>query len=64
MLTTSQVAELAGVSRFTVEREIEREHLDAEKTGRIWSIKEADAKAWAASFKKYATQRGPRQPTT
>ena len=61
MLTTTEVAALARVSRFTVEREIGRDHLKAVKTGRIWSIREADAEAWLKSFQKYATQRRPGQ---
>ena len=60
VLTTKEVAELAGTSRFTVEREIGRGHLKAEKTGRIWSIHPDEAKRWAASFVRHAGLRKPR----
>ena len=64
MLTTTQAAALAGTTRFTVEREIKRGHLAAQRTGRIWSIDPAEAKRWAAAFTPYAGLRGPRHSPT
>ena len=57
MLTTSEVAALAGVSRHTVEREIRRGHLSAEKISRLWVIDPAEAQRWAESFQPYRTLR-------
>jgi excisionase family DNA binding protein len=57
MLTTSEVAALAGVSRHTVEREIRRGHLSAEKISRLWVIEPAEAQRWAESFQPYRTLR-------
>jgi excisionase family DNA binding protein len=54
MLSTTQVAELASTTRFTVEREIRRGNLAAEKVGRVWVIDPAEADRWAASFAPYA----------
>lgn len=54
MLTTSQVAAKAGTTRYTVEREIKRGHLQAQRLGRQWAINEADADQWAAQFQPYA----------
>ena len=63
MLTTNQVAEKANVSRYTVEREIGRGNLTAEKVGTQWVIEEAEADRWAAQYRPYAEQRGrSRQP--
>jgi excisionase family DNA binding protein len=59
-MTTTQAAVLAGTTRFTVEREIKRGHLAAQRTGRIWSIDRAEAERWAASFVPYAGLRVPR----
>jgi excisionase family DNA binding protein len=60
MLSTTQVAQLAGTTRFTVEREIGRGNLAAEKVGRTWVIDPDEAKRWAAGFKPYAGLRGKR----
>lgn len=54
MLSTGQAAELAGTTRYTVEREIRRGNLAAEKIGRTWVIEPAEARRWAAQFKPYA----------
>jgi excisionase family DNA binding protein len=57
VLTTTQVAAKANVSRYTVEREIHRENLKAEKIGNRWAVDEAEADRWAATFRRYAEQR-------
>lgn len=57
LLTVRQVAEMAGVSRMTVFREIERGNLPAERVGRDMIIDLADAEVWRASFVKYREQR-------
>ena len=63
MMTTTQLAAKAGTSRYTVEREIRRGNLTAQKAGRWWVIEEAEADRWAAQFKPYATQRNhPQHP--
>lgn len=54
MLSTAQVAELAHTTRHTVEREIHRGNLAAEKIGRTWVIEQAEAERWAAQFTPYA----------
>ena len=54
MLTTTEVAELARVSRDTVVRAITDGDLAAVRTGRIYSVAEADARAWAAVHEPYA----------
>jgi excisionase family DNA binding protein len=64
MLTTTQVAAKAAVSRHTVEREIGRGNLTAEKVGNRWAIAEAEAGRWAAQYRPYAEQRNrPRTQT-
>lgn len=57
MLTTNQVAAKAGISRYTVEREIGRGNLAAEKVGTQWVITEAEADRWAGQYRPYAEQR-------
>lgn len=52
-LSTPQVAGMAGVSRTTVDREIQEGHLTAEKVGRIWVVDRAEAERWAAEFRPY-----------
>jgi excisionase family DNA binding protein len=59
MLSTTQVAELAGTTRYTVEREIRRGNLGAEKVGRTWVIDPPEAERWAKSFRPYAGLRNP-----
>jgi excisionase family DNA binding protein len=59
MLTTTQVAALADTTRYTVEREIERGNLEAQKIGRQWAISPDEAARWAAQFKPYASLRKP-----
>lgn len=54
VLTTTEVAALASTTRYTVEREIQRGNLEAEKVGRQWAITPDEAKRWAAQFKPYA----------
>ena len=56
MLSTSEAAALAGTSRFTVEREIRRGNLEAEKVSGRWLIAEAEAKRWAASYVPFREQ--------
>lgn len=53
-LTTSQVAALAGTTRHTVEREIKRGNLTAERIGRQWAVSEREAARWAQAFIPYA----------
>jgi excisionase family DNA binding protein len=62
MMTTTQLAAKAGTSRHTVEREIRRGNLTAEKAGRQWIIAEAEADRWAAQFQPYAAQRNHSTP--
>ena len=45
---------MAGTTRHTVEREIHRGNLAAEKIGRTWVITLADAQRWAEHFTPYA----------
>ena len=52
-LTTTQVAALAGTTRHTVEREIKRGNLAAERIGRQWAVLEHDAERWADAFTPY-----------
>jgi hypothetical protein len=56
-MTTAATAELAGVHFRTVEREIRRGNLHAEKHGGVWIIEQAEAERWAGQFQKYAEQR-------
>lgn len=60
MLSTTKVAEQAGTTRYTVEREIKRGSLKAEKVGRTWVIQQDEADRWAAEFRPYAALRGKR----
>ena len=48
---------MAKTSRFTVEREIHRGNLAAEKVGNRWAITETEAERWAAGYRPYAEQR-------
>jgi len=45
---------MASTTRHTVEREIRRGNLHAEKIGRTWVIEAAEAESWAAQFRPYA----------
>jgi hypothetical protein len=58
-LTTSEVAAMTvpPTTRFTVEREIRRRNLTAEKAGGRWLIEPDEAKRWAKDFVPYRTQR-------
>jgi hypothetical protein len=56
-MTTLEVATMAKTSRFTVEREIERGNLKAEKIAGRWIIDEAEAARWASQYRPYAEQR-------
>lgn len=60
MLSTTEVAKLAGTARSTVEREIHRGNLRAEKAGRVWIVEQAEAQRWAAAFQPYSSLRLPR----
>lgn len=57
MLSTTEVAAKAGVSRPTVDREISRGNLTAQKVANRWVIDEAEADRWAAQYRPYAEQR-------
>jgi excisionase family DNA binding protein len=59
VLSTTQAAALASVTRHTVEREISRGNLRAVKVGRTWVIDPAEAERWAARFRPYAGLRKP-----
>jgi hypothetical protein len=48
---------MRSVTRFTVEREIRRGNLTAEKVSGRWLIAEAEAERWAAGFVPYREQR-------
>ena len=60
MLSTTEVARLAGTTRSTVEREIHRGNLAAQKAGRVWVVDDGEAGRWAAAFRPYASLREPR----
>jgi hypothetical protein len=62
-LSTADTGRLTSppVTRHTVEREIDRGNLQAEKTAGQWIIAEDEAKRWAASFVKYREQRARRR---
>jgi excisionase family DNA binding protein len=57
VLTTTEVAAKASVSRHTVEREIHRGNLRAEKIGNRWAVDDTEAERWTAQFRRYAEQR-------
>lgn len=59
MLSTTDLAAKVNTTRQTVEREIERGNLTAEKVGRTWVIQQAEADRWAAQFRPYAGLRKP-----
>jgi excisionase family DNA binding protein len=61
VLSTTEVAAKADTTRHTVEREIARGNLQAEKVGRTWVINPAEAERWAAQFKPYSALRKPRR---
>lgn len=54
VLTTTEVAYMADVSRHTVGREIRHGNLKAERIGRQWSIDLAEAERWRVQFRPYA----------
>lgn len=62
-LTTSEVAAMATppTTRFTVEREIRRGRLHAEKAGGRWMIDQDEALHWATTFIPYREQRSRHQ---
>lgn len=47
LLTTTQAAERLGVNRATLQKAIQRKHLQAEKIGRDWFIEEFELKKYA-----------------
>jgi IS30 family transposase len=57
VLTATELAEKANVSRYTVEREIRRGNLAAEKKSGRWFVGDEEAERWTAQFKPYAEQR-------
>jgi excisionase family DNA binding protein len=63
VLSTTEVAAMAETTRHTVEREIARGNLAAEKIGRTWVIEQAEAERWAAQFQPYASLRKPTNPS-
>lgn len=56
-LSTAEAGRLANTGRCTVDREIARGNLHAEKIGKTWVIEQAEAERWAAQFQPWATQR-------
>lgn len=50
---------MAKTTRHTVEREIGRGNLKAEKVGRRWIIESGEAQRWAAQFHPYSALRKP-----
>ena len=50
---------MANTSRHTVEREIGRGNLAAQKVGQTWAIEPAEAQRWAEQFKPYGGLRKP-----
>lgn len=50
---------MAKTTRHTVEREIRRGNLQAEKIGRTWVIEQAEAERWLTQFQPYASLRKP-----
>ena len=63
MLTTTELAAKANTTRHTVEREIKRGNLAAEKFGGVWLIVDAEAERWAAQFQPYAGLRSQPSPS-
>lgn len=63
MRTTSEVATLTSppTTRYTVEREIRRGNLTAEKIGGRWFIEPGEAERWAQAFRPYREQRERRR---
>jgi excisionase family DNA binding protein len=57
VLTTTEVAVMAKTTRHTVEREIRRGNLKAEKVGRQWVIEPGEAQRWAEGFRPYSALR-------
>jgi excisionase family DNA binding protein len=66
MLTTQNVADMAGVSRQTVWRAARTHDLPARRHGRDYLITEEDAIRWADAYQPYAALRKPKdgQPGT
>lgn len=62
MLTTTEVAKLAGTTRHTVEREIRRGRLTAGRVGRQYAIEPDEAQRWAAQYRPYEGLRKDRSP--
>ena len=60
--TTTEVAAMIGMTRHTVEREIGRGNLRAEKFGGRWLIEDTDAERWVAQFRPYAGLRSHHAP--
>jgi hypothetical protein len=58
MLSTAETAAMTTppTTRYTVEREIRRGNLAAEKTGGRWLIEPSEAERWAAGFVKWREQ--------
>lgn len=54
MLSAAEVAELAGCSRFTVERACNNQEIVSRKVGRTWAIDEASGREWAKQYQPHA----------
>lgn len=54
MLSTTQVGDLAGCSRFTVERACRDEEIAAKKVGRNWVIEDEEGRRWAGQYRPHA----------
>lgn len=65
-LTTTEVAALTDppTTRFTVEREIGRGNLAAQKVGGRWLTEAGEAQRWAAAYQPFAEQRQRHKPAS
>lgn len=59
LLSTSEVASMAGVQRATVFREIKRGNLPAELVAGRYVITGENAERWLRIFTRYARKSGP-----
>lgn len=62
VMTTADAAKLARTTPRTVEREIGRGNLEAQKIGGIWLIADEEGRRWAGQFKPYASLRKDAPP--
>jgi excisionase family DNA binding protein len=54
VLSSTEVAGLAGCSRFTVERACRNKTLEGKKVGRNWIIEDDEGKRWAEQYRPHA----------